>query len=112
MDDPNFDPPTVRKASAVARSRSVSSSIFYPRIPRRQSSLSASLSNDSNGPAASTRTPSLCDSLYQIEVLKVRRPGGGALRDMGSGDLGFTGEDPFVDEDEVAAPRQHRLPSC
>lgn len=110
MDDLNDEPPTVKKAGDLSRSRSVSSSTSYPRIPRRQSSLSASLSNDSNGPATSTRTPSLSDSLYQIEVMKIRQPGGRALRDMGNMDSCFTGDDPFVDE--VTAPSHHCLPSC
>lgn len=100
--DQNYDPPTVRKTSSVSGSRSVSSSMSYPYIPRRRSSLSASLSNDSNGPATSTRTPSLCDSLYRIEVMKRRQPGGRIRTGMGNMDAGSMGDDPFVDE--VAAP--------
>ena len=102
MDNQNYEPPTVRKTISVSGSRSVSSSMSYPYIPRRRSSLSASLSNDSNGPATSTRTPSLCDSLYRIEVMKRRQSGGRILRGMGNMDHGSMGDDPFVDE--VAAP--------
>ena len=63
---------TVERASR-ARSTSSSSNMSYPQIPLRQSSLSTSLSNDSNGRVTSTRTPSLSDSLYQIEVVKIRQ---------------------------------------
>lgn len=102
MDDRNYIPPTVRKTSSVSGCRSVSSSMSYPYIPRRRSSLCASLSNDSNGPSTSTRTPSLCDTLYRIEVLKRRQPGGRILGGMGNMDAGSMGDDPSVDE--VAAP--------
>ncbi|KAJ6121029.1 hypothetical protein N7523_005309 [Penicillium sp. IBT 18751x] len=90
MEDPVREPSTVRKASGESRSRSVGSSRSYPRIPRRGSSLSASFSSDPNGPTTSTRTPSLCDSLYQIQVVKRRRSGGKALRDTGNQDIDST----------------------
>ena len=98
VDNPFCEPPTVTKASGESRSRSVNTYMSYPRIPRRQSSLSASLSNDSNGPATSTRTPSLCDSLYQIRVAKRRQSGGKVLRDMGNQDFGITEDDPSITE--------------
>ncbi|KAJ5146879.1 hypothetical protein N7526_000231 [Penicillium atrosanguineum] len=111
MDDPFCEPPTVRKASGKSRSRSVNSYMSYPRIPRRQSSLSASLSNDSNGPATSTRTPSLCDSLYQIKVVKRRQSGGKAIRDMGSQDLGSPEDDSLITENpkQLANPLENQI---
>ncbi|KAJ6031803.1 hypothetical protein N7540_002535 [Penicillium herquei] len=66
-------PLTARRCS-VSRSLRTNSSSSYPRIPWRSSSVSFSVRKDSNGPATSTRTPSLCDSLYQIEVVKIRQP--------------------------------------
>lgn len=59
--------------------------------------MSASVSNGSTEPATSTRTPSLSDSLYQIDVTKVRASKSGALQDSQSASSRL-GEDPFVDE--------------
>lgn len=52
------------------------------------------MSDDSIDPATSTRTPSLSDSLYQIEVIKVRQSG--AHRVI-SDDSDLV-DDPFVDK--------------
>lgn len=73
MDELNLSGPLTARKCAIARSRSTSSSLSFPQIPRRSSSLSMSISNDSSGPT-STRTPSLSDSLYNIEVAKLRQP--------------------------------------
>lgn len=102
MDDTIHEPRTARKTDEPLASRSVSSLTSYPEIPCRHSSLSASVINGSTGPATSTRTPSLSDSLYQIEVTKVRQSTAAARRDMYGGDLGSMDDDPFVDE--VPAP--------
>ncbi|KAJ5167371.1 uncharacterized protein N7482_006152 [Penicillium canariense] len=89
--------PLTAKKIGLMRSQSTSSTASYPLIPHRQSSLSASVSDGTNGPATSTRTPSLSDSLYQIQVLKIREMGARASRCSNSGDLNLS-KDPFVDE--------------
>jgi hypothetical protein len=71
------------------------SSLSYPQIPTRRSSLSANMEYDSSEQATSTRTPSLSDSLYNIDVVKVRQDHGAASRDIHKTGLDF--EDPFVD---------------
>ncbi|KAJ5642187.1 hypothetical protein N7490_006187 [Penicillium lividum] len=79
-------PLTFRKRS-VSRSHSTISFSSYPQIPSRSSSLSAGVSDGSYGPASSTRTPSLSESQYQIDIVKVRQ--------LGQQDANM--EDPFVD---------------
>jgi hypothetical protein len=81
MEDTPTTPITVLKrrtpcVTHIHRTNSISSSassLSYPQIPSRRSSLSASVEYDSSGPAASTRTPSLSDSLYNIDVVKFVR---------------------------------------
>lgn len=85
----------LRKASSACRSISTLSS--YPEIPTRRSSLSASVSNGSTGPATSTRTPSLSDSLYQIEIIKIRERNEDAFRETQMANVGSM-ENQFVDE--------------
>ncbi|KAJ6111090.1 hypothetical protein N7486_003325, partial [Penicillium sp. IBT 16267x] len=89
------DPLTVQRCS-ISRSHSTSSSSSYPEIPSRSSSLTASVGDGSWGPASSTRTPSLSDSLYRIEVLKPRQNGRHARRDTDHSDF-YSIENPFVD---------------
>lgn len=49
--------------------------LSYPQIPSRRSSISvnARYASSSSGLATSTRTPSLDDSLYNIQVAKLRQ---------------------------------------
>ncbi|KAJ5901626.1 hypothetical protein N7495_002154 [Penicillium taxi] len=86
------EPLTIRK---VSRSQSMSSSGSFPFIPRRKSSLCASLSSGWSGPATSTRTPSLDDTMYQLHVQKIRKPAIKAPQDtvrLGSFDEEFVDE--------------------
>lgn len=55
----------------------------YPQIPSRRSSISASAryASSSSGLATSTRTPSLDDSLYNIQVAKLRQDHATSKRD-------------------------------
>lgn len=94
MEDDVPEPLTVKK-DGIFRIPSISSPAFYPRIPRRKSSLSASVSAGSIDPATSTRTPSLSESHYQIEVAKIRKPQIPYHPNMTSGDFMA---DPFVDQ--------------
>ena len=97
MDEGVPEPLTVKKwatPQGSSRSQSFASSTFYPQIPRRQSSLTASVSNSSVEPATSTRTPSLSDSLYQIEIVKVRQSGVPRVLSQHSS----PSDDPFVDK--------------
>ncbi|KAJ5359237.1 uncharacterized protein N7496_011650 [Penicillium cataractarum] len=91
MDDPMPSPLNARMITLM-RSQSTSSTAYYPQIPRRQSSLSASLSDGTSGQAVSTRTPSLSESLYQIRVVKIREQNARALSN------GYDPDDPFVDK--------------
>lgn len=93
MDETAIGP--LRKASSACRSIGTLSS--YPEIPPRRSSLSTNVSNGSTGPATSTRTPSLSDSLYQIEVIKIREQNEGRFREDQIAYVRST-DDPFVDE--------------
>lgn len=88
------EPLAARKASSACRS--VSSLGSYPLIPLRRSSLSASTSSGSTGRATSTRTPSLSDSRYQIEVPKLRMNAGA----LGCNQLTHSAfsENPFLDD--------------
>lgn len=83
-----------------SRLSSLSTLYSYPSIPRRSSSLVASGSFVSNGPAPSlrTRTPSYSDC-YRLEVMKVRQSGGSG-RKQGVGET----EDPFIDRVGVFSP--------
>ncbi|KAJ5945307.1 hypothetical protein N7516_005475 [Penicillium verrucosum] len=76
---------------------SSSSSLSYPQIPSRRSSLSASVEYDSSDHAASTRTPSLSDSLYNIDVVKIRQDHAAASRGIRKTGMDVN-EDPFVDQ--------------
>ncbi|QQK42074.1 Ubiquitin-conjugating enzyme, E2 [Penicillium digitatum] len=76
---------------------SSASSLSYPKIPSRRSSLSASVEYDSSDPAASTRTPSLSDSLYNIDVVKIRQGHAAAPRGIRKAGLDVN-EDPFIDQ--------------
>lgn len=91
MDDP-MPPPLSARRITLMRSQSTSSTAYYPQIPRRQSSLSASLSDGTSGQAVSTRTPSLSESLYQIRVVKIREQNARAFSN------GYDPDDPFVDK--------------
>ncbi|KAJ5774981.1 hypothetical protein N7457_009877 [Penicillium paradoxum] len=86
----------------ISSSSSSLSSLSYPQIPSRRSSLSASveydsseLEYDSSELATSTRTPSLSDSLYKIDVVKIRQEHV-ASRHIRKAGLDVK-EDPFVD---------------
>ncbi|KAJ5704124.1 hypothetical protein N7493_011262 [Penicillium malachiteum] len=94
-DDEFPGPLTVRRCS-VSQSLRTNSSSSYPRIPRRSSSVSFSVRKGSNGPATSTRTPSLCDSLYQIEVVKIRQPKTPNRRGKFCSDCDLE-QDPFIE---------------
>lgn len=76
---------------------SSSSSLSYPQIPSRRSSLSASVEYDSSDHAASTRTPSLSDSLYNIDVVKIRQDHAAASPGIRKTGMDVN-EDPFVDQ--------------
>ncbi|KAJ5764930.1 hypothetical protein N7520_004489 [Penicillium odoratum] len=91
------EPLTVRKRS-VSRSHSIGSYSSYPQIPSRSSSLSAVVSDGSYGPASSSRTPSLSESQYQIEIVKVRQ--------LGEQDANM--EDRFVDNTPRRAGKGQR----
>lgn len=65
-------PLTVIKRSALSDCKVSSLSLAYPQIPCRSSSLATSVNYESNEAATSTRTPSLSDSLYNIEITKLR----------------------------------------
>ncbi|KAJ5088635.1 hypothetical protein N7456_012251 [Penicillium angulare] len=95
--DESPGPLTVRRCN-VSRSQSTLPSSSYPRIPRRSSSLSASERKSSDGPttSTSTRTPSLSDSLYQIEVTKKRQSKSPIRRDADCA-KNTLNDDPFID---------------
>ncbi|KAJ5682834.1 hypothetical protein N7462_005999 [Penicillium macrosclerotiorum] len=95
-----LEPLTIRRLRP-SQTTSMSSIASYPEIPCRHSSLSASVSNGSFGPATSTRTPSLSDSQYQIEVVKVRNLGIEDSRDSCVYHHGSS-EDPFEE-------RKHKI---
>ncbi|KAJ6019266.1 hypothetical protein N7522_001333 [Penicillium canescens] len=65
-------PLTVIKRSALSDRKVSSLSLAYPQIPCRSSSLATSVNYESTEAATSTRTPSLSDSLYNIEITKLR----------------------------------------
>ncbi|KAJ5161939.1 hypothetical protein N7492_007331 [Penicillium capsulatum] len=94
MEDDMPEPLTAWKYRVVKSQPLISPGLFL-QIPRRKPSLSASVSTSSNDLATSTRTPSLSDSLYQLEVAKTRQP-------VISNDLE---EDPFVDQVFLSTPR-------
>ncbi|KAJ5925945.1 hypothetical protein N7454_007455 [Penicillium verhagenii] len=96
--------PTTRRYG-VSQSHNNDLSSSYPQIPRRSSSLTASVTDGSCEPASSTRTPSLSDSNYQIQVLKVRRPG---RPDINSSKI-YCLEDPFLEKTPRPAndPQRH-----
>ncbi|KAF9249860.1 hypothetical protein DTO027I6_4917 [Penicillium roqueforti] len=84
----------IHRASSTSSS---ASSLSYPQIPSRHSSLSASVEYDSSELATSTRSPSLSDSLYNIDVVKLRQEHAAASR--GIRKAGFdANEDPFIDQ--------------
>ncbi|KAJ5649017.1 uncharacterized protein N7484_002740 [Penicillium longicatenatum] len=89
------DPLTVKRCS-VSRSHSTGSSSSYPEIPRRCSSLTASVGDESWRPTSSTRTPSLSDSLYRIEILKPRQNEPNPRRNANNPEC-YLMENPFVD---------------
>lgn len=73
-------PLTVKHQTSRASHQLISTStpislLSYPQIPSRRSSISASAgyASSSSGLATSTRTPSLDDSLYNIQVAKLRQ---------------------------------------
>ncbi|CAG8397236.1 unnamed protein product [Penicillium salamii] len=86
------------------------STLPYPRIPSRRSSLSMSTGDDSssNGLATSTRTPSLTDSLYNIQIAKVRQGHDNQIGGIQKTTCLDTNEDPFVDQTprRCVAPRE------
>lgn len=84
----------IRRTNSTSSS---ASSLSYPQIPFRRSSLSASVEYDSSDPAASTRTPSLSDSLYNIDVVKIRQDHAAASRGIRKTGLDVN-EDPFIDQ--------------
>lgn len=105
MEDTPTTPITVLKRRTpcithIHRTNSISSSassLSYPQIPSRRSSLSASAEYDSSDPAASTRTPSLSDSLYNIDVVKIRQDHASASRGIRKTGIDVN-EDPFIDQ--------------
>lgn len=54
--------------------------------------------SSSNGLATSTRTPSLTDSLYNIQVVKVRQDHDNQTRSIQKTKCPDISEDPFVDQ--------------
>jgi hypothetical protein len=104
MKDTPTTPVTVLKCrtsciTSIHRTNSTSSSLSslsYPQIPSRRSSLSTSAGYDSSELATSTRTPSLSDSLYNIDVVKVRQDHTTSSR--GIRKTGLDNEDPFIDQ--------------
>ncbi|KAJ5365752.1 hypothetical protein N7517_008638 [Penicillium concentricum] len=105
MEDTPTTPITVLKRrtpciTSIHRTNSTSSSLSslsYPQIPSRRSSLSASVECDSSELATSTRTPSLSDSLYNIDVVKTRQDHGTSSRGIRKTALDAS-EDPFIDQ--------------
>ncbi|KAJ6058821.1 uncharacterized protein N7446_008404 [Penicillium canescens] len=75
-------PLTVIKRSALSDRKVSSLSLAYPQIPCRSSSLATSVNYESTEAATSTRTPSLSDSLYNIEITKLRPDHTTAARDL------------------------------
>lgn len=55
------------------------------------------MEHDSSDHAASTRTPSLSDSLYNIDVVKIRQDHAAASRGIRKTGMDVN-EDPFVDQ--------------
>ncbi|KAJ5535796.1 hypothetical protein N7513_008982 [Penicillium frequentans] len=100
------EPLTVKRCS-VSRSPSTSSSSSYPEIPGRSSSLIANMSDGSCGPVSSTRTPSLSDSLYRIEVVKNRQHGLHARRGSKSSEFSSM-NDSFMDNTPRPTPKAQR----
>ncbi|CAG8278939.1 unnamed protein product [Penicillium salamii] len=106
MEGTHHIPLTVKHQSSRARLRGTIltstsfSNLPYPRIPSRRSSLSMSTGDDSssNGLATSTRTPSLTDSLYNIQVVKVRQDHDNQTRSIQKTKCPDISEDPFVDQ--------------
>lgn len=98
-------PPTIRRRSshsAFRKNDSSSSSLSnlsYPQIPSRRSSLSLCAGYDSNSSAlaTSTRTPSLDDSLCNIQVVKIRQANAAKSRDTQKSKCLDASEDPFLD---------------
>ncbi|KAJ5970294.1 uncharacterized protein N7479_000212 [Penicillium vulpinum] len=91
--------------TSIHRANSTSSSLSslsYPQIPSRRSSLSASGEYDPSELATSTRTPSLSDSLYNIDVVKIREDHAAASRGIRKTGLDAK-EDPFIDQ----TPHRH-----
>ncbi|CAG7918859.1 unnamed protein product [Penicillium olsonii] len=88
---------THRKVSSVSSALSASS---YPQIPSRRSSLHIHTDDSSSSElATSTRTPSLTDSLYNIEVAKIRPTQGRRIQGPRAPRRGFDHScDPFVDQ--------------
>lgn len=80
----------------LGSSSSSLSSLSYPQIPSRRSSLFANVESDSSELPTSTRTPSLSDSLYNIDVAKIRHNHTDDSLDIRKTGLDLK-EDPFVD---------------
>ncbi|KAJ5816052.1 hypothetical protein N7447_008285 [Penicillium robsamsonii] len=105
MEDTQTTPITVLKRrtqclTSIHRANSTSSSLSslsYPQIPSRGSSLSASVECDPSELAASTRTPSLSDSLYNINVVKTRQDHAATSRGIRKTALDAN-QDPFIDQ--------------
>jgi hypothetical protein len=100
-------PLTVIKRSALSDHKFSSLSLAYPQIPCRSSSLATSVNYESKEAATSTRTPSLSDSLYNIEITKLRPDHTTAARGIlvpGQD----ADDDPFVDNVIASIP----LGSC
>ncbi|KAJ5131380.1 uncharacterized protein N7515_007419 [Penicillium bovifimosum] len=88
--------PSIISRDRLSSTSSSLSSFPYPQIPTRRSSLSTNMEYDSSEHATSTRTPSLSDSLYNIDVVKIRGDRAAASRDIHKTGLDCE-EDPFVD---------------
>ncbi|KAJ5757583.1 uncharacterized protein N7511_006277 [Penicillium nucicola] len=96
-------PLTIIKRGSLSDRKVRSLSVAYPHIPCRSSSLAMGLNHDSNEATTSTRTPSLSDSLYNIEIMKLRSKYTTAVR----GTLipgQDADDDPFVDNVIVSVP--------
>ncbi|OQD86780.1 hypothetical protein PENANT_c007G02687 [Penicillium antarcticum] len=89
-------PLTVIKRGPLSDGKVSSLSLAYPHIPCRSSSLAMSMNYDSNEVATSTRTPSLSDSLYNIEIMKLRPDHKPAAKGTVIPGLNVD-DDPFID---------------
>lgn len=96
-------PLTVIKRSAFSDRKVSSLSLAYPQIPSRSSSLSMTVNHNSNEAATSTRTPSLTDSHYNIEIAKLRSDAStAAKRNPTTGQ--YADDEPWVDNVNAYMP--------